>query len=220
MCGPHTVLLAIVCIHCKISYVQRTSSNFHIWCQRNFDRASIAYTTTMRASHGHTVGEIKRWRKMLGNNWKPNSLFFPLGCLKHFRYLTSQQERMWRLSLGTQGGLLLGPLQSVKTRIHRCSCSLSFIFLFWNFLEVLFSLPWMLSICSWWYVKHGRFGSLIILKFQGHPLISCFAVLKLLFDCWLQVSLHICWLTLFVWGKAIVHKNFAIISKIGIFPSY
>lgn len=39
----YTVLLAIVCIHCKISYVQRTSSNFHIWCQRNFDRQYSVY---------------------------------------------------------------------------------------------------------------------------------------------------------------------------------
>lgn len=108
-------------------------------------------------------------------------------------------------SLGIHGGLVLGLPQWIPKPMDAQVFYLTYSYFgaFWNF----FPLPWILSVCSWSNPQVWNTGDMeaacieILGTFLWFPFS---AVLKLLFDYWLEVSLHICWLTLllfFVWGK-------------------
>ena len=141
-----------------------------------------------------------------------------------FNFPVKKIRKDVRLSLGTQGGLLLGPLQSVKTRIHRCSCS----YLLYSYFGTFWKFCFPFLECCQSAVDHmwnmGDLEAWLFWNFRDIPLISPFC--NSLTSIWLltpSISSYLLTnliMALCVGKKASVHKNFAIISKIGIFPSY
>lgn len=132
-------VLAIVCIH-KISYVQRTSSNFHIWCQRNFDRQYSVYYHYESFTWTYSWVKLRDEEKML-EIIENQIACFSFGMFETFQILNfpvkKNRERMYGCPLVPKG-LLLGPLQSVRRPESTDAHVLSFIFLFWNFRKFCF----------------------------------------------------------------------------------